>query len=378
VVEFFVHRDDGDGIAEFDLDIGDWDKSYTFLVLMGHWNRTIYNSATPYTYNSVPPTLLAAGTVTTKPVPNLSITMGQVIVDTVVVKGATSENVNLNGNRVTTLSPGSWSVKWTLNPAIDGKTAAGYMNLLAAEGKNSSTSGINDISPALIKGQFDISTSLDEASIATPFAQWYLIKDLSSYTVIGNLGKVGYVNFNLNYVPFKGKSWSNSTVSTRLGTIDPQGKEGGLPLWIIRNGINDAKQDSNTNFAVSSWSGTGNGNGAVAFTVDAGVDASLAAYVSGRWLGPGSNVNTQKLEFTLKPGIGNGIEVYYAQGATTPTWESGAYIAHPLGTYNPGTHTSDNLALIGNEHVWLIVVKDGMRSNPVILDKSMILYPIFD
>jgi hypothetical protein len=35
------------------------------------------------------------------------------------------------------------------------------------------------------------------------------------------------------------------------------------------------------------------------------------------------------------------------------------------------------LPLIGNQNVWLVVVKDGVRSAPVILDKSINVIPVY-
>jgi hypothetical protein len=74
-----------------------------------------------------------------------------------------------------------------------------------------------------------------------------------------------WINFNLEYVPFnltepdKWKKWDDDS-EFELG-----GGESGLPVWIIRNGINDEGQDDKTEFD-NPGEGS-NGNGAVFFEV---------------------------------------------------------------------------------------------------------------
>jgi hypothetical protein len=80
----------------------------------------------------------------------------------------------------------------------------------------------------------------------------------SGYTA----GTTGSVNFNLEYVPFSLSEWTGPSSGVFATT------SGGKPAWIIRNGVNDEAQNSDTNFATNSvWDGAANGNGAVAFTV---------------------------------------------------------------------------------------------------------------
>jgi hypothetical protein len=97
-----------------------------------------------------------------------------------------------------------------------------------------------------------------------------ITQDLSSYT--GTVGQSGSANFNLTYVPFSltdPAKWTVTSTKHFSGT-------GGIPQWIIRNGVNDEPQDEDTDFEIHpdannkarSWEDTGtNGNGAVAFTV---------------------------------------------------------------------------------------------------------------
>jgi hypothetical protein len=89
--------------------------------------------------------------------------------------------------------------------------------------------------------------------------------DISGYTrgPANQLNK-GSVNFNLGYVPFnltdpeEWREWNGDSEFILDG--------GGLPVWIIRNGINDAAQDGATDFDRPPGAGA-NGNGAAAFEV---------------------------------------------------------------------------------------------------------------
>jgi hypothetical protein len=218
IVEFFVHRDDGTGAAVFDLEINDWSRPYTFLILMGHWDRTNYGS-TPYTYDDTsPPTLLAAGATQVNPEPNLTIHMRPIIIDTVFVNGAQTRNVVVSGSRLTTLSPAPWSVKWTLD-------AASFTKLAMAEGKDPGITKLTDIvlSSSTSRGFFDIYTDIVSTFTSTTPGDWTLTTDLSAYTTTGNVGKSGYVNFNLNCVPFRTKTWSTKAADAVANGVRPWG-----------------------------------------------------------------------------------------------------------------------------------------------------------
>jgi hypothetical protein len=106
-----------------------------------------------------------------------------------------------------------------------------------------------------------------------------LTLDIGTYTSgQDKIGTTGSVNFNLEYVPFNLTAWNG--ISSSLFTT----ASGGKPAWIIRNGVNDAVQNSGTDFAPAvPWDGTKNGNGAVAFTVADGEDnVSIGDYTMRR------------------------------------------------------------------------------------------------
>ncbi|MDR0386626.1 MAG: hypothetical protein LBH57_01185, partial [Treponema sp.] len=72
------------------------------------------------------------------------------------------------------------------------------------------------------------------------------------------IGTTGAVNFEMKYVPF------NLTAKGPWETVELRSAftEGDMPVWIIRNGVNDLAQDEYTDFS-GAWNGTANGNGAV-------------------------------------------------------------------------------------------------------------------
>jgi hypothetical protein len=97
------------------------------------------------------------------------------------------------------------------------------------------------------------------------------------------VGDTGSVNFNLKYAPFSlSGSGSWTAKSTKYFSGSPFS---GIPEWIIRNGVNDAAQDTNTDFVKFGNESAYNGNGAVAFTVQEfmvpeGIDVYKAWYVT--------------------------------------------------------------------------------------------------
>jgi hypothetical protein len=91
--------------------------------------------------------------------------------------------------------------------------------------------------------------------------------DMSEYTEgPANQLNEGSVNFNLGYVPFNltdPAAWQKWRKEITPGGIT---LSGGLPVWIIRNGINDAAQGGATaNFKVKQryWAAKGDDNGKV-------------------------------------------------------------------------------------------------------------------
>jgi hypothetical protein len=338
--------------------ISNWDTTYTFLVLMGHWERADYTAVSgDYVYKNVPPTLLAAGFVTQKPAAQIPVSMAQIRVDTVFE--STSGSPNVRGavpGGVVALPPVDWTVTWTLQ-------GQGFTNLVTAEGKTPGTATIGDVFGAVSdKSQFD-TVDISGTPVPGGAGAWTLSKALSAYTVMGNIGQSGYTNFNVKYVPFAGKTWTG----INLDGIPDGGKDSGKPLWILRNGINDAKQDGDTTFVANDWAGGKNGNGAVVFTVAMGTGSTLE-------ITDASFQDSDTIQFTTGgyTGVAN---VYYAEVATggaAPAWGS-AYTSHPLGAKGPGTHTVDEAAIDASKDVYVILVKDGNLSTPVKLAKDSVI-----
>jgi hypothetical protein len=141
------------------------------------------------------------------------------------------------------------------------------------------------------------------------------------------------------------------------------------PQWIIRNGINDLPQNSDTDFAVANWApanGGKNGNGALAFTVS---DISSTLAISGYVEAKGTNVG-YKIRLTTGGYTGT-AQVYFAEtvaGGAAPAWGS-AYTSNFLGTFSPGAdQLVDNVVFLDDTDVYVVLVKDGERSAPVKLD----------
>jgi hypothetical protein len=279
------------------------------------------------------------------------------------------------------LSPVNWDVTWTLD--TDGTTtASGFSNLIKAEGyPDPGTMDIGTVfgsASASSKGMFDgssLSGSINTTGVG--YGTWTLTKALST-SGMSNIGKSGYVNFNLNYVPFRAKTWP-----TLSGIPSTAGMDSGKPLWIIRNGINDAQQNSNTIFTAAQWASGKNGNGAVAFVVDADQIDTTLTFASGSWIEGNSTTAPTAWSIKFNPSFSGGgtAEVYYASGNIAPVWGP-AYTkltAPSGGQFSSATeYTTDYLNLVGSQDAWLVVVKDGKRGHPFILDKDTKVVLIWD
>jgi hypothetical protein len=86
------------------------------------------------------------------------------------------------------------------------------------------------------------STPSPEVTAVTNVINW----NISAYT--DTAGKSGEVNFNVEYTPFNlttADDWKLAYTGQRVDTAF----RGGIPTWIIRNGVNDEAPDGKTNFA---------------------------------------------------------------------------------------------------------------------------------
>jgi formylglycine-generating enzyme required for sulfatase activity len=213
---------------------------YDILLLAGHQSGD--NEA-------VPPTLLATGLTNQKITAgenDVTIEMNPLVVDTRFTKEVKAFMAAAEGTRLT---PGDWNLEWTINQGAS-KTK-GFTGLLDAQ-KNSD---INTLfkNKSVIKAESkrwetqDIVLNEDGVTLA--------LRGLAA-------GATGSYNFNLEYAPF------SVNESAGWNGFSAMNQKGGVPVWIIRNGINDLAQDGETDLsAPADWGDTTNGNGAVRFTV---------------------------------------------------------------------------------------------------------------
>jgi hypothetical protein len=274
VVEIFEHRrlNDSNTGGTIVLSNGEVGKTYKILMLQGHWERKYIAGEGPddnYVYDETkPPTLLYAGVVTPDltivPGPNeAKLTLYPIWVDTQFALTNTSTVKQPVLGKAVKLDPGAWSVWWTVKKGT-GTGSNGFTELTSAQVGSDLFTGL---SSSVVLGGTKVS------SPPTPTRSGNTITlNLSSY--IGAEGNTGSANFNLKYAPFSLSGSGSWTATSGYSVFS-----GGVPVWIIRNGVNDAVQNRYTTFVPdSTWSSTANGNGAVAFTVQAGAITVYKTY----------------------------------------------------------------------------------------------------
>jgi hypothetical protein len=265
VIEIFEHRrtgdlDTGGTVVLSNVEVG---KTYSILMLQGHWERNYSASASDYEYNEAKaPTLLSVGLISDltikEGINKVPLTIYPIWVDTKFTSSTTEVEPNLGSSPKTELASGIWRVEWTVKR---GAGENGFTDLKAAQ--------IG--SGALFKGLGSRVWLKDSGVQETPptpsITENRISLNIGQYTNVTETE--GSANFNITYVPFSLFSTADVqkwTVKTAYFSSTPFN---GIPEWIIRNGVNDAAQNSNTTFAAGSmWNGTtANGNGAVAFRV---------------------------------------------------------------------------------------------------------------
>jgi hypothetical protein len=147
------------------------------------------------------------------------------------------------------------------------------------------------------------------------------------------------------------------------------GEAGKLPVWIIRNGVNDAAQNSNTDFNMLGKQGhsTVNGNGAVSFTIaeEHRRDDEEPIIKDGKFAGP-AHSNTPAIKFTTEGYTGN-AEVYYAvanENGAEPGFAEYQPLnppSVPVGIDHEGTVTLPGPASNGYD-IYVRLFKDGIVS----------------
>ncbi|MDR0689676.1 MAG: glycoside hydrolase, partial [Spirochaetaceae bacterium] len=344
-------------------------KTYAFLLLMGRKD------------GGSPPTLLNVGltqsTLNTEGSTNINIMMYPVVVQTAFSNNAqTIEPVIEAGKpKPVYLPPGDWKVKWTIQRTDAGTD--GLDRLRAAQAIIDETEydlgldqngGTNLKIRGLTYKKDGVAVSPAPAVTAISNGiEW----DISAYTGNGNIWNSGAVNFNVEYVPFNLTDWKIAYNGQAVQTVCTSGIR-----WIIRNGVNDAAPDGNTNFAAFGKTDA-NANGAVAFIVglDSGTavpenpDDSPLKITDGTFDGGGGTSPT--IGFTTGGYAAGKAQVYYAtvsSGAGAPAALSGS--TGYLGEFAAAAHTGRVISLTAeDDDVYLLAVKDGVVSAPHLISR---------
>jgi hypothetical protein len=242
-------------------------KRYHILVLTGHRERDYAAEPGPentYVWKTdgsgtlLPPTLLAVGLLADREIKSrektLSIPMKPLAVDTVFTYGGVTAQAALpvTGGGAKLPAGVEASIVWTLSGGIEDlrNAQAGL-----PEGINLNWGGQLFKPPKTIlrlngSGPMEAPTALNNNQIT-----------LDLGVEEQNAGTSGSANFKLEYLPF---GFEDMTAFTPFNLA--------AASWIIRNGVNDQAQNTNTTFALEDekipWNGTKNGNGAVVFTAE--------------------------------------------------------------------------------------------------------------
>jgi hypothetical protein len=249
-------------------------QRYHFLVLTGHRERNYTEETNPsveYKYKTNPPTLLAAGLLADREIKSgdetLSIPMKPLAVDTVFTYEGVTVPAALpvtGGEGGTKLSAGVKArIVWTLSGGIE-----------TLRNAQAGLSGINlNWGGLLFKTQNTILRLDGDGPTEAPTTlagNNQIALDLGALEA----GKSGSANFKLEYLPFGFSAMDDfiaqdpDAAGDIAGDIVPD-----YVPWIIRNGVNDLAQDTDTTFALENgkipWGvAAKNGNGAVVFTAE--------------------------------------------------------------------------------------------------------------
>ncbi|MDR2742946.1 MAG: hypothetical protein LBB98_12450 [Treponema sp.] len=400
--------DDTDGLLSINsIAFG---PTYHFLLLMGHWNRD-YEKETggtgtyKYKYTSDSPTLLAAGLLAEQLVTGsgtVTITMWPIVVDTVFItlggppiepevdKGFTSGDQTTEPvepqepaawkPKEVTLHPVAWDVTWTIKRGLTGN---GLTDLVNAQ----NIIPANDENPLALKSittLVKVGTEVQEKSekdVELSRTKNVITQSLKDYTKgFGHIGERGSVNFRLEYVPFNLTGEGENPWTEFKSVFNLSGNN--VPVWIIRNGINDEAQDGDTDFTAfhnikNPGTGTPNGNGAVRYTIDVRPpdDKSTLKISNGVFVGP-SNSMKPEIGFTTS-GYAGKAEVYYAVVPHTDASSPPGYSAYTKNNLDPVAATDiphkGQITLLENQvgkdyDVYVIIYKDGEVSVPEVIN----------
>jgi hypothetical protein len=297
----------GEKTATFKIEDIDFGATYSFLLLMGHWDRKPAGKANgDYDYEDRAPTLLAAG-LNTQPVTGngkVAITMWPVVVETVFTSsdGGTIGPAVKDGKPepVVLLPTADWSVTWTVQRGVG---ESGLADLVAAQKKMPDNKAGDVLRFKRLETLLKKGGVIDRRSAALGPGGNVITR--SGVVSPGGGGGTGSVNFNLEYAPFGliaegGTSpWEGYYGGKTVFNLDGNKPE---PVWIIRNGVNDDVQTGKTNFINFMQSGSdANGNGAVVFIKPWAMGGEVS-YVPGTAPGSYDEVHIFRADNTVPSG----------------------------------------------------------------------------
>jgi hypothetical protein len=387
--------------ATLQIDTIPYGAAYKFLLLFGDWPRQISDESpngnlVTYVYNDssgVKPTLLASGYKehTVQGDGTITIQMWPLVIDTKIKQGSGYSSYNPTRGVITEVfqGVGNGEVAWQIGKNEDG-SGNGVEALITAGGLGSPTLYIyNWQKPP---------TSLSMPSFRN---------ELPIADTLPDIGTEYTAYFNIEYIPFNKIAPANWT-----GFTSDYFNLAQVPKWIIRNGLNDNKQNSFTDFdKVGKPVAAGynykdyNGNGGIplkvketlGFTDDdgdgipdgvldttpAGGDGSPEApgsSDSGKYLlyaGKffGKNGTTANISFSTS-GYNGDAQVYSLVTAkdaySKDNWPP-YNLFTSLGDYAEGTHGTSSTPIAvtnplisgGDVDIWLVFIKDGKVSNRI-------------
>jgi hypothetical protein len=359
------------------------DKTYHFLLLMGHWDRD-YAGGTDECYKYLEnrvPTLLAAGLQSQKITGSgtVTINMYPLLMDMECMseKGIFEPSVNAGNPGVISLFPVDWDVIWTIKRGSGGDGLADLIRAQKVLYPASDTLLLKNAPKTLVRRNTGPGTEEIIEEEATLCGNT-ITQSLGTYT--SGFGKIGTdcsVNFKMEYTPFNltGTGGNNPwTAFNEKSIFDLRGNN--RPVWIIRNGINDRNQNSLTTFATGvKWNGIINGNGAVCFKMAAQTPAegSTLLIKDGAFKGP-STSDKPDIAFTTE-GYGGVAKAYYAvvaSGGNVPDVQNYTLLDENIPA---GKDHKRAIQLSANQvgadcNVYVILFKEGDVSDPLIINTA--------
>jgi hypothetical protein len=374
---------DTEAAAELRIESLPFGQKYHFLLLMGHWERNYgAESGGNYVYKeTVPPTLLAAGLKEQTVIGSgkITVTMWPLVVDTVFTSGErTAAPVITSGNpKEVSLLPVNWNVTWTIKRGLSGNGLADLIKAQKIAAPSAGETLLLKSPPQTVVWQGTGNGTWSSITLTGNV----ITRSIKAYTNgFAKIGTRGSVNFKMEYIPFNlaGTGGTNPWAGLDArSAFDLSGNK--VPVWIIRNGVNDEAQNAATNFTAFHNIGNpgmrdANGNGAVRFGMAAKtpLDGSTLEVRDGVFVGP-SNSTTPEITFTTDGYEGN-AEVYYAvvfKEDNPPEISDYKQLNDTVPKGNQREEIQLGAAQVGKDcDIYVIAYKDGEVSAPLIINTA--------